>query len=203
MYGLFHLLGWFLGVAVVCIAGSAQNGQVNPEKPARPSVSAGHQSPGPGSTTSSRSDAGMSSQNTPEPPAKDSGATASANETASEGAKEDSALQLAIQNALERDPSLGGKGVRATVTETAIELSGSVATSRDKLKAGRLALSYPSSKKLVNRITITGTAAPSASAARSPEESTNPSPTNRSQPSQGVNQLANPQPKPGSRPPIP
>lgn len=68
----------------------------------------------------------------------------------------DSELQVEIQNSLDKQPSLTGTRVRATVTEQQIELSGSVTWSRDKLTAARIALSYAANKKLVNRITVTG-----------------------------------------------
>jgi len=68
----------------------------------------------------------------------------------------DSELQVEIQNSLDKQPSLTGARVRATVTEQQIELSGSVARSRDKLTAARIALSYAANKKLANRITVTG-----------------------------------------------
>lgn len=198
MYRCSHFLGFVLGCAVVCPAGSGQSGQVKHQAP----IIVGHQA-GAGSTASSGQDAAMSPQNTTEPMAKSESAPV-APETTLAGTIADSGLQAAIQNALEKDPALTGASVRTTVTENAIELTGSVATSRAKLNAGRLALSYAGNKKLINRITITGrTANAPAPAAHSPENGAAPSPANHSQPGEGVNQLANPKSTQGARPPLP
>jgi len=199
MYRRFHFLGFVLGCAVVCPAGSGQTGRVYHQVP----MTVGRQA-GTGSTAGNGPDAAVSPQNTTEPPAKGDGAPASAPETVLAEATADSGLQLAIQNALEKEPSLAGTSVRTTVSENGIELTGSVATSRAKLNAGRLALSYAGNKRLLNRITVTGrTVSAPVPAAHSPENGANPSPANHSQPSEGVNQLANPGPTQGARPPLP
>lgn len=111
----------------------------------------------------------------------------------------DSELQAEIQRALSKEPSLGGSSVR--VTENGIELSGSVATSRDKVTAGRLALSYAASRKLTNRITVTGRATNPSAAAHSADHGASWSSVNQSRRQDEVNQVVSPTSNPGSSPP--
>jgi len=81
-------------------------------------------------------------------------------------AKETEAAELEsqIQNALGKDPTLIHDSVRVAVSEEAVELTGNVATSRERLTATRIAQSYAGSKKVVSRITV----------AASPQESSIP-----------------------------
>jgi hypothetical protein len=66
----------------------------------------------------------------------------------------DSELQAQIQNALSKEPTLSGDSVRASVAEDSIEMSGNVATPREKLTASRIVQSYAGNKKVVSHITI-------------------------------------------------
>jgi hypothetical protein len=87
-------------------------------------------------------------------------------ETAPGAAKhaEEAALESQIQNALGKDPTLIHDSVRVAVSEGAVELTGNVATSRERLTATRIAQSYAGSKPVVSRITV----------AASPQESGTP-----------------------------
>jgi hypothetical protein len=67
---------------------------------------------------------------------------------------EEAALESQIQKALEKDPTLVHSSVRVAVSREAIELTGSVATSRERLTATRIAQSYAGSKRVVSRITV-------------------------------------------------
>jgi osmotically-inducible protein OsmY len=103
-------------------------------------------------------------------------AMAAAAATLQEGPQTSSAdanLQGDIQNTLDKQPNLAGRGIRVTVTEQQIELTGNVNRSRDKLTAARIALSYGANKKLVNRIAVTGGSgkAPEAGAGAQPGQS--------------------------------
>jgi osmotically-inducible protein OsmY len=78
--------------------------------------------------------------------------------------EEATALESQIQNALGKDPTLIHDKVRVAVSEEAVELTGNVATSRERLTATRIAQSYAGSKRVVSRITV----------AASPQESGTP-----------------------------
>ena len=86
--------------------------------------------------------------------------------TAPAVAKETEAAELEsqIQNALGKDPTLIHDSVRVAVSEEAVELTGNVATSRERLTATRIAQSYAGSKRVVSRITV----------AANPQESATP-----------------------------
>lgn len=77
---------------------------------------------------------------------------------------EAAALESQIQNALGKDPTLMHDSVRVAVSEQAVELTGNVGTSRERLTATRIAQSYAGSKPVVSRITV----------AASPQESGTP-----------------------------
>jgi len=88
----------------------------------------------------------------------------SPSETLPAVAKETTELESQIQNALGKDPTLIHDSVRVAVSEEAVELTGNVATSRERLTATRIAQSYAGSKRVVSRITV----------AASPQESATP-----------------------------
>jgi osmotically-inducible protein OsmY len=67
---------------------------------------------------------------------------------------EQASLESQIQNALGKDPTLIHDSVRVAVSEGAVELTGNVATSRERLTATRIAQSYAGSKPVVSRITV-------------------------------------------------
>jgi hypothetical protein len=64
------------------------------------------------------------------------------------------ALENRIQTTLGKEPTLSHDSVRVAVSGDAIELTGSVATSRERLTAIRIAQSYAGSKRVVSRITV-------------------------------------------------
>lgn len=68
----------------------------------------------------------------------------------------DVALQAQIQSALGHDPTLSRDSVRVSVLSDSIELTGSVDTSRERLTATRLAMSFAGSRRVVSRITVGG-----------------------------------------------
>jgi osmotically-inducible protein OsmY len=107
----------------------------------------------------------------------------------------DAALTTQIQDALSKEPTLSGDSVRVNVTSQGIELSGNVATSREKQTAGRIAQSYGGNKKLINHITITGPRNSGVQLKQTPGISGN------DQPVTTVNPATNPEPNKGSRPP--
>jgi hypothetical protein len=83
----------------------------------------------------------------------------------------DSELQGQIQNALSKEPTLSGDTVNVTVSAASIEITGSVATAREKLTATRIVDSYAGNKKVISHLTVSDknrNAAPAA-ATRPPQ----------------------------------
>lgn len=68
----------------------------------------------------------------------------------------DSALQTQIQDAFDKDPIFSRGGLKATVLEDGIELSGDVASGRDRQNAARIAQSYARGKKVLNHVVVKG-----------------------------------------------
>lgn len=68
----------------------------------------------------------------------------------------DSDLQTQIQNALSKEPTLAGDSAHANVSGDTIELAGTVGTNKEKITATRIVQSYAGSKKLVNKLAISG-----------------------------------------------
>jgi hypothetical protein len=81
-----------------------------------------------------------------------------------EPASIDSALQTEIQDALNKDVTLSSSGLKVAVLADGIELSGDVASGRDRQNAGRIAQSYARGRKVVNHIVVKGHSATPASA---------------------------------------
>lgn len=71
-------------------------------------------------------------------------------------AMSDSDLQSQIQSALSKEPTLAGDSAHANVSGDTIELAGTVGTNKEKITATRIVQSYAGSKKLVNKLTISG-----------------------------------------------
>lgn len=73
---------------------------------------------------------------------------------------DDTALQMQIQDALSREPTLNNGSVKVTAVAEGIELSGSVASGRERLNAARIAQSYAHGKKVLNHIVVSGHSTP-------------------------------------------
>jgi hypothetical protein len=98
----------------------------------------------------------------------------------------DSDLQSQIQNALSKEPTLTGDSARVNVSGDTVELAGAVGTNKEKITATRIVQSYAGSKKLVNKLTISGRSEKSSPAsADNPGSTANP---------------ANPEPSKGTPP---
>lgn len=65
-------------------------------------------------------------------------------------------LQGQIQQALQNETTLSNDKVTTNVTDTEIELTGTVATGKDKQTAKRIAQSYAGNRKVVDHIKVTG-----------------------------------------------
>jgi len=123
-------------------------------------------------------------------PQSDTGASASA---------ESSSLQKQIDAALKKEPTLANQNINAVVTDTSVELTGSVSTGKEKQTAKRIAQSFAGNRRVVDRITVTGRGATSSNGSSS--EMNNPSGTGPStkpnsttpSPDQGTTPRSNPQ----------
>jgi len=104
------------------------------------------------STQSSTSASGTSSSPASDQPASSDSAT----------------LQTTIQDKLKSEPLLSSSNVNVNVTDSTIELSGTVSTGKEKQTAERIAQSYAGNRKVVDRITVTGKGNDSSSGQAAP-----------------------------------
>ena len=65
-------------------------------------------------------------------------------------------VQSHIEQALGREPSLSGSHISVNVTDTAIQLSGTVASAKDKQTADRIAQSFDGNRKFADKLLVTG-----------------------------------------------
>lgn len=86
-------------------------------------------------------------------------------------APSDSDLQSQVQNALSKEPTLSGDTVNVAVSADSIDITGSVATVREKQTATRIVQSYAGNKKVVSHLTVTGRNRNAVPAATSPKQS--------------------------------
>ncbi len=82
------------------------------------------------------------SAGTPAPPSSD--------------ANNNAGLQSRIDEALRNEPTLGASHVVSNVTDSGIELTGTVGSTKDKQTAERIASSFDGNRKLTDNIVITG-----------------------------------------------
>jgi len=124
----FYVLGFGLVLAQLCPAVQSNT------------------APAPSAQTNERLSTGeIDSRNPPATPTPDQ-----------RGKAEDATLQAQIQNALGHDPTLSHHSIRVSVLNDSIELTGSVDTSRERLTATRLAMSFAGSRRVISRITVGG-----------------------------------------------
>jgi hypothetical protein len=83
-------------------------------------------------------------------------------------------LQGQIQTALQNEPTLRNDNVNVAVTDSTIELSGTVENSKEKETARRIASSFAGNRRVKDRITLAGRG--TASSNPGPGSSTNPPP---------------------------
>lgn len=78
-------------------------------------------------------------------------------------------LQGQIQQALQNETTLSNDKVSVNVTDTEIELTGTVATGKDKQTAKRIAQSYAGNRKVVDHLKVTGKGKSSSDNVGSPQ----------------------------------
>jgi len=123
---------------VLLVYADGQKAEPNPQAPATPQANTGQTSASspqatPGTTSSS------AAPTTPAQPSAD-----------------DAALQGRIQQALQNEPGLSAAHISVIVTDGAIEISGTVASSQDKQTAERIAESFDGNRKFEDKLTVTG-----------------------------------------------
>jgi hypothetical protein len=65
-------------------------------------------------------------------------------------------LKGQLDQAYQSEPSLSGSSIQVDVTDSAIQLTGSVPTGKDKTTAKRIAQSYAGNRKVVEKLTVAG-----------------------------------------------
>src|SRR3954469_19457936 len=102
------------------------------------------------------SNSGSIAGNTAAASGTQSGTLPAGDQSASSFNNDSASLQSTIQDKLKSEPMLSSSSVNVNVTDATIELSGTVATGKEKQTAERIAQSYAGNRKLVNRITVSG-----------------------------------------------
>jgi hypothetical protein len=191
MRNSFYALGFgfifAIGVAAAQTAPPPQTPPVNPTTPAN-QVGDGAQSksgtPVAPSTTSPSTTGGAAGASTTQSPEVQ-------NSASGVSAMTDPDLQSQIQNALSKEPTLSGDSAHVNVNGDTIVLAGTVGTNKEKITATRIVQSYAGSKKLDNKLTISG---------RSEKSSTSPTdnPERGRQAGSTANPANNPEPNKGT-----
>ena len=65
-------------------------------------------------------------------------------------------LREQLNQAYQSEPSLSGSSIQIEVTDTAIQLSGTVPTGKEKTTAKRIAQSYAGDRKVTDKMTVSG-----------------------------------------------
>jgi hypothetical protein len=77
-------------------------------------------------------------------------------------------LKGQLDQAYQSEPSLSGSSIQVDVTDTAIQLTGSVPTGKEKTTAKRIAQSYAGNRKVLEKLTVTGRSNSNATAPTNP-----------------------------------
>jgi osmotically-inducible protein OsmY len=156
-----------------------------------------------GSTVPSNS--GSIAGNTSAASGTQSGLPASDQSAAQSSSPDSTTLQSTIQEKLKNEPMLSSSSVNVNVTDSTIELSGSVSTGKEKTTAERIAQSYAGNRKVVDRITVTsnGNAASPSSSNSGSGQATPPQPDNGSTPTSANPSSTNGTPPTTQTPPTP
>lgn len=78
----------------------------------------------------------------------------------SSNVSDSSSLQQQLDQAFQSEPSLNGSRIDVAVSDSQVNLTGSVATNKDKVTAERIAKSYAGSRKVVDKVTVTPNSSP-------------------------------------------
>jgi len=174
--------GFVLSVATLAAQTSQPQQPTTPVNPSTPATQVGD---------GAQSKAGTPVQSTTTAPSTGgvagaaSSSTAPPQEAQDSAAMTDSDLQGQMQNALNKEPTLSGDSPRVNVSGDTVELMGNVNTNKEKITATRIVQSYSGSKKLVNKLTISGRNEKSSPASTDNPGST-ANPANNPEPNKGT-----------------
>ena len=65
-------------------------------------------------------------------------------------------IQMQIQNALQKEPTLSSDNINVSVSDDTIDLNGTVASGKEKQTAKRIAQSYAGNRKVKDHLTVSG-----------------------------------------------
>ena len=86
-------------------------------------------------------------------PAQSSMATSG---TTAAGVTDSATLKGQLESAFQAEPTLTGSSIQVNVTDTTVELTGSVPTNKEKTTARRIAQSYAGNRKVIDKMTVSG-----------------------------------------------
>lgn len=91
-------------------------------------------------------------------------------------------LKGQLDSAFQSEPTLSGSNIEVNVTDSTVELTGSVPTGKEKTTAKRIAQSYAGNRKVIDRLTATGRgSAPASPTQMQQQQQTPPPQTNKPQ----------------------
>lgn len=91
-------------------------------------------------------------------------------------AADDAALQGRIQEALRNEPALAPSHISVNVTDTAIEISGTVPSIQEKQTAERIAESFDGNRKFEDKLLVAGQASAAPTTANQTQKTTTTNP---------------------------
>lgn len=76
--------------------------------------------------------------------------------TTATGMTDSATLKGQLESAYQAEPTLTGSNIQVNVTDTTVELTGSVPTNKEKTTARRIAQSYAGNRKVIDKMTVSG-----------------------------------------------
>ena len=109
-------------------------------------------------------------------------------------ATDNSTLQNQIQTAIKNEPTLVNDAITVSVTDSAVELSGTASSKKERQTARRIAQSYANNRKVTDHITVSGNSSTTTQPDSTRQDTTTPSSTERKNNSNEKNPSTQPQP---------
>ena len=72
------------------------------------------------------------------------------------GVTDSATLKGQLESAFQAEPTLTGSTIQVNVSDSTVELTGSVPTTKEKITAKRIAQSYAGNRKVVDKMTLSG-----------------------------------------------
>lgn len=88
----------------------------------------------------------------------------------SSNVSDSASLKGQLDQAYQSEPSLSGSNIQVDVSDTSIQLTGSVPTGKEKTTAKRIAQSYAGNRKVVEKLAVTGRANSNGTPANPPRQ---------------------------------